>query len=208
MNDMRGLVSPRKISEMTGLPVHQIRSAALRGQIPHKKTLAGWLRFEPVKALAAVAHLTAEFTADVPWGQIPLPERVERPYVAGASSEVLRCERFISMVRELGIEVTHDWPEDLRTARVEPEAVDVYLSPRCLAGIAAADLVVVLAPLSAGVTAGAWVEMGAALALRKPVLLIAAKTGPITFEALTHRIGATRPALAVLRARARKGGSK
>lgn len=207
MNAMSGLVSPKTLSDLSGLPIHQIRSAAARKQIPHTRTLAGWIRFEPVSALAAISRLTAEAASEeVPWGPIPLPDVIERVYVAGASSEIIRCERFIARVRAVGIDISYDWTVGARNAPVGPEDLDDFLAPLCLSGVAASDAVVLLAPLPGHSTVGAWAEMGAGFGLRKPVVLVSPES--IHFGCMAHRVDTKRAALDLLRERAPKGGLK
>lgn len=141
-----------------------------------------------------------------PFTRAPLPDRIERVYVAGPSAEIDRCDHMIAALDRLArgprIIVTHNWPEQVRLG-----GTDATLSPACLAGVASADLVLVLAPTLRTGTIGAWAEMGAALVLRKPVILVIHEAGPaIPFESLCHRVDTDKVALRMLRERAPGGG--
>lgn len=96
-------------------------------------------------------------------------------YVAGASAEVQRCERFMRAVRGIGCEVAHDWTaEVLGEDRPDHAIPDVearqYVSTDLL-GVARSDVLVVLVPYDY-TTVGAWVELGYALGLEVPVMLV------------------------------------
>lgn len=86
-----------------------------------------------------------------------------RVYVIGASAEIDRVEGVIAKLREAGgIEITHDWTEDVRAARAAGHATDAALSDRearCYAmndveGVEAAQVVLLLAPASPSFGAG------------------------------------------------------
>jgi hypothetical protein len=89
-------------------------------------------------------------------------------YVAGASSEVERAERVMSMLRERGVEVVHDWTPEVRAAQAR-QITDADLtdaeargaSDRCLDAIDACDVLLLLAPASS--SRGCWAEFGYAL---------------------------------------------
>lgn len=76
-------------------------------------------------------------------------------YVAGASSELERCEAFIAACDEAPwLRITHDWTREVRVARASGKHTDDALSDReaneaaedDLGGVSAARLLVVLCP--------------------------------------------------------------
>lgn len=87
-------------------------------------------------------------------------------YVAGSSKEIERAERVIAALRERGIEITFDWPAQVRAVGSANEGPDEVLLPallECLeAGVFGADIVLVLAPTKP--STGVWVELGTAWA--------------------------------------------
>lgn len=110
-------------------------------------------------------------------------------YVAGASKEIERAEKWIAKLRELGVEVTCDWPQAMRTHGPDH---GLTLDQReafaraDYAGIKAASVVWVLRPTEENPSTGAWVEMGCAFALNKTVLISGAGAFCI-FDALATR---------------------
>lgn len=190
------------LADVLGVDLKTIHNWANAGRLPSYRTIGRHLRFrraDVAAALRAMGNPVPE--ALEPFARAPLPERVKRVYVAGPSAELQRCERVIATVRDLGIRVTHDWPAALAAGHG-----DLALAPACLAGVAAADLVLVLAP-AGGTTIGAWAEMGAALVLRKPVLLVWREGTPIPFESLCQLARTDGVAIEMLRGRG-PGSSK
>ena len=142
------------------------------------------------------------------------PRRAEHPipnpltiYVAGSGEERLEIQRHIGVVAEYGYTVTLDW-----TRHAGWGMPDASLTEDVLAGAARADLDAVraaavvwyLAP-SGGKSEGSAVELGAALALGKEVVV----SGPIgrhrIFPRLaTHRFALHAEALDFLRERAKR----
>jgi excisionase family DNA binding protein len=230
--DPRTNISEREIAEMLGVSRRTIGHWAARGIIPSYRlgtvgryrredvlrTLMGWAQPGSAHPLSVDRELlqrsmrdleergarsTVVTTRGVPFARVPLPERVKRVYVAGPSAEADRCERVMARVRAMGVTVTYAWTAGL------PAQTDEIVSPACLAGVAAADVVIVLMPEvahgpfgrpSPHVTIGAWVEEGAALALRKPVILVG--PGSPVFAALCHTTATDDRALDVIAERA------
>lgn len=201
------------LASALGIDLKTLHNWANSGKFPHFRTFGGHLRFRRAEVAAALRAIGNPVPPEVepppaqepaPFTRTPLPDRIERVYVAGPSTEVERCERVIAAVGEMGIQITHDWPAALADGHKEPA-----LAPACLAGVAAADLVFVLAPFQIvpNPTIGAWAEMGAAAVLRKPVLLVGWDGTPIPFESLCHRVPTDKAALRMLRERA-PGGAK
>lgn len=111
-------------------------------------------------------------------------ENKPRIYVACSSREIERAERAIAVIRAAGGEVTFDWTVDVR--RYGSQAPDVATGLRCamadLEGVTTANVVLVL---DGEYSYGRIVEHGAALALRKPVVVAGRPHGRIweTLEA-------------------------
>lgn len=101
-----------------------------------------------------------------------------RIYVACSSRDIERAERAISAIRAAGGEVTFDWTVDVR--RYGSNAPNRETGLRCatadLEGVATADVVIVI---DGEYSYGRIVEHGAALALRKPVVVSGAPQGRI-----------------------------
>jgi hypothetical protein len=143
-------------------------------------------RHHVAAALAAAGHTVPQ---NLGAGRVALPDKIRSVYVAGPSREIGRCEQVMARIRASGVRITHDWAaavrriEGLGTAISDPEQEQEAISD--LAGVASADALVVLAPQN-GIS-GCWVEMGAALALCRPVILSLGEC-PVrmVFEALVH----------------------
>jgi hypothetical protein len=102
-------------------------------------------------------------------------------YVAGASSEIERAERFIAQLKAMGARITYDWTAEIRR-RAAAGLADHHLTPEEAAYIAwlniravqAADFAVVLVPHPPASTSGAWAELAAgALSDRTCVIAVA-----------------------------------
>lgn len=91
-----------------------------------------------------------------------------RVYVAGASREMDRCAAAMALVRELGGTITCDWVEAIRAHGPANEGMTDEdrrsFATEDLKGVSDADVLWLLAP--EGASAGAWTELGFALALR------------------------------------------
>lgn len=101
-----------------------------------------------------------------------------RIYVAGASAELYRAVAFIRAARNLGYEITEDWPQvilDIGKANVglTPEQ-RLAAADADLKGVLRAHLVVLLVPAHPSVTQGAWWEGGVAQAVGIPILAVGA----------------------------------
>lgn len=88
-------------------------------------------------------------------------------YVASSIHNVPSTQALIAMLKRLGHQVTYDWTVhgDLKKA---PKDVQRATAKKEVDGVAAADVVILLWPGRFG----AHTELGAALALNKPVLLL------------------------------------
>jgi hypothetical protein len=89
-------------------------------------------------------------------------------YVAGASKEIDIVEMHIKSLRASNIEITHDWCEVMRKTK-GMELSKGNLRYYDLEGVDKADLVWVMVPKVDSI--GCYVEMGYALALRKPLIV-------------------------------------
>jgi nucleoside 2-deoxyribosyltransferase len=96
-----------------------------------------------------------------------------RVYVAGASKEMPRVEAAIAAVRYAGGEITEDWPAAIRAAGAANEGLTQAQRTEAavadLRGVETADVVWLMVPEAQ--TAGAWVEMGYAIALGRRVIV-------------------------------------
>jgi hypothetical protein len=100
-------------------------------------------------------------------------------YVAAASAEIERAERMIAILRELGHEITVDWPAAMRAlgmralgkanAGLTPEQ-RTFHAAEDYRGVATAQRVVILVPKAPAATQGAWWEGGIADALEIPII--------------------------------------
>jgi hypothetical protein len=92
-----------------------------------------------------------------------------RIYLAGASSEIDRCERWRDALRERGYDITHDWMADVRANAHRPDR-EIPADERCgyalrdVGGVLVADAMWLLAPSNGSI--GCWVELGFALGAR------------------------------------------
>jgi nucleoside 2-deoxyribosyltransferase len=111
-----------------------------------------------------------------------------RVYVAGASKEPGRVRAAMDAVLAAGAEVTLDWLDAIEKAGASNEGLDdetrTLAAEADLEGVADADVVWVLAPEAQ--SAGCWVELGYALALRKLVLVSGPARVRCIFGALAH----------------------
>jgi hypothetical protein len=99
-------------------------------------------------------------------------------YVGGASLEIDLIEKMIGDLLEQGVQITHDWTEDIRhTSQFTsvPESYRRACAVEDLHGVAKANLVWILSPPADIHSIGCWVEMGYAIAKQKPVLI----SGPL-----------------------------
>lgn len=94
-------------------------------------------------------------------------------YIAGSSKDIDRCERMVSAVRALGIDITVDWVAIMRASPPD-SACDADHLAKCarddIRGVKEADIVWVVGPSVSRPSTGCWGELTAALALGKPVL--------------------------------------
>lgn len=94
-------------------------------------------------------------------------------YVAGASKEVELVEYWMGKLREAGHTITFDWTVDVRAAtKSDAELTNAEQSTYATAdldGVEAADIVWILVPDNA--STGCWVELGAAVAMRKDIIV-------------------------------------
>lgn len=94
-------------------------------------------------------------------------------YVAASSLQLDRAQAAMEWLRAAGHEVTHDWPAII-AARGGANPDDATQDDRWdwaiddLAGVKSADVLWLLVPYKEG--AGAFVELGYALAIGKPVI--------------------------------------
>lgn len=101
-----------------------------------------------------------------------------RVYVAGASAELERARSAMRDLRGYGCEITFDWTQAVEKfgslGAVLSEEEKAQCARNDLDGVRAAEVVLFLTPEDKALTLGMWVELGAALALGKTLVL----TGP------------------------------
>jgi hypothetical protein len=104
------------------------------------------------------------------------PEQRPTIYVSGASSEWPLVQGYIRKLEKLGFHVTHDWTaqveqagRELRRAEDFSHEERMVLASGDLKGVLSARVFWLIAPKSA--TTGAWVELGAALASGKTIVI-------------------------------------
>jgi len=91
-------------------------------------------------------------------------------YVAAASAEIERAERFAREARRLGHEVTHDWMAIVRSQTVSeselPRAIRREAATDDIRGVREAEVFIMLVPDEQIASRGIWVELGYAIAAR------------------------------------------
>ena len=97
-----------------------------------------------------------------------------RCYLSMASIHLPAARRAMDLLRLYGHEITFDWTESFS----QPEQHPAVYAAQDLAGVAAAEALIYLH--TEEVSAGAWCEIGFALALRKPVLAVV--SGPLNLQ--------------------------
>lgn len=112
-------------------------------------------------------------------------------YLGGPSAYADSISELASKVNTFGLEVTHRWWQEVLEAEssgVAPNdpALPMMVALNCLAGVGAADVFVgVIASKGVGV----WVELGYAIALGKPVLLLATEHAvPSVFTKMADQV--------------------
>src|ERR1700687_3221879 len=93
-------------------------------------------------------------------------------YVAGASREVETSVKYITKLKEMGFEITHDWTEEVldykKRGITDKELTNeekYKFAKLDIQGIIDADIVWVILPENP-VGVGYWIELGAALGLQ------------------------------------------
>lgn len=108
--------------------------------------------------------------------------------IAGSSRELERCEAAIALARSLGLTVTCDWPAMIR-ACADPSPEEVWARAMLeLRGIHDCDVLILLASHN---ESEARVELGAALALAKAVVVSTERGRARFFDALVSHVAAT-----------------
>lgn len=88
-------------------------------------------------------------------------------YVAGASAELDRVAKYIAVLREAGIEITHDWTKSVAdnggpaNDQNIPKARRAAIASADILGVQAADHLWLITPENQSL--GCWVELGAAV---------------------------------------------
>lgn len=99
--------------------------------------------------------------------------QIRSAYVAASSRQMAEAESMMDALRERGIRITVDWVVHVRADgsanRGLSEGQRRAAAEHDLLGVECADIVVLLVPPEGVPTAGAWVEIGYALALQIPV---------------------------------------
>lgn len=108
-----------------------------------------------------------------------------RIYVAGASSQLYRAKAAIKLVRQLGYEVTVDWPESIEAYGILSDyKARLGSATEDWDGVRAADVVWFLAPEDNYPSTGAWVELGMAIQAGKRVIASGACVDACIFTSL------------------------
>lgn len=118
-------------------------------------------------------------------------------YVAGASKEIDLVEGYVAELRRHGWTISHDWCSEIRSCSVpEGELTDeeqARTAEADLYGVESAEVFWLMVPKNQSV--GAWIELGAALSLRRgglpPVRVIVSGTRGSIFETLADERYAT-----------------
>lgn len=99
-------------------------------------------------------------------------------YVAGASSEFQRPQKWIARLRDAGVIVPYDWTQmvEYTSRRAQKESdlhVDerFYLAERAQSAVEDADLLWGLIPTHPNTTSGMWFEMGVARCNKKTIVV-------------------------------------
>lgn len=98
-------------------------------------------------------------------------------YIAGASAEVDMIRALIKSVKTMGFEVTRDWTEYIvpcvSDANLSEEVAFRRACDDLTIGVMPADILWFVVPPK-GRSAGAWVELGAALGMRsfRPIVIV------------------------------------
>lgn len=90
-------------------------------------------------------------------------------YIAGGSPEREQVRSMMSALRARGVEITYDWTQSVGYSRFMVPAERRKQARLDIEGVRAADVVWIMAPEKK--SEGSAVEMGAALALRKRVIV-------------------------------------
>lgn len=109
-------------------------------------------------------------------------------YVASAWDDYPRARAAMAALRDAGCVVTHDWTAyvDVYPANDAPPDERAKHAREDIDGVANADVVLVLTPADRSRGAGVWIEMGAALALGKRVVLAGAQRDRSVFCSLAE----------------------
>jgi nucleoside 2-deoxyribosyltransferase len=200
------LLRPAQIAPLLGITTRELARAASRGEVPFSNTPHGGRRFDPREIAEAyrARGLRVPLTLEPP-ALVPLPAIVSRVYVAGPSSELNRCEKAMRRAERGELSITYRWTDDVRAGGDSPNAAAFAAAD--LAGVASADVLLLLLPSEGHATVGAWVELGAAAALRKPIVVSApAVPGMVRvafpYSALVHTFQTDRAAIRELISRA------
>lgn len=114
-------------------------------------------------------------------------------YIAGASAEWERAKARMDWVRsEPGLELAHDWVADVVKHRVNGGKSDADLTDEQrfklasydMAAVGTCDIFWLLVPDAGVLTVGAWVELGAAIAEMRKVIVSGARHGEHLFCSL------------------------
>jgi nucleoside 2-deoxyribosyltransferase len=116
-----------------------------------------------------------------------------RVYVAAAFGDYQRARLAMTGLRCSNIGITFDWTVD--AGRPGADKLPPNLSRACaeldLAGVRDADALLLLTPQRKGEGCGCWIELGAALALNKPVFIAGKQRERSVFAFLTENRYAT-----------------
>lgn len=125
-----------------------------------------------------------------------------RVYVAGATADMEPARRAMALVRDAGLEITHDWVTDVEK---EGNANDfdkeraTQIARTDLRALRTAHVVWVTTTEKKGDGCGLWIELGAALAYGVPVVISGPQAFRSIFAALGHRFEHESDAFCVVR---------
>jgi hypothetical protein len=110
-------------------------------------------------------------------------------YIAGASKEITRAERWMNRLREVGIEITSTWVDNIRkVGRANPQGATIeqykqWAINQCLHEVEQAGVFWLLLPECE--TVGAYVELGRAFTLGR-LIVMSGRHRPIFTPALAQ----------------------
>lgn len=114
-------------------------------------------------------------------------------YVAGASTEVDKIASYVAELRRAGLSITHDWTAQVQLARAAGKSDKDYTQGERnkfawddMHGVLSARFLWLVLPEVSARSVGAWVELGAAVASDKTII-VSGEHPSIFLEFATYR---------------------